>query len=205
MAAACIILCGGRSSRMGRPKASLQWAGGPLLAHLVKELRLTGAPVILVASPQQSLPRLSPPAEVVYDLHEGLGPLNGFATGLRALPTDAESVYLSSCDLPLLRAAFVRRVLERLGSHDISLPVKDGFPQPLAAAYRVGGLLAKLETLLAAGSRRLVDLLPGADVLRLPLEEFHDVDPRLESLRNTNTADEYAELLRDFEGRDITS
>ena len=39
MAAAAIILCGGKSSRMGRAKAWLPWRGQPMVAHVVSFVR----------------------------------------------------------------------------------------------------------------------------------------------------------------------
>ena len=36
---AAIVLCGGRSTRMGRAKAWLPWCGRPLVAHVVETLR----------------------------------------------------------------------------------------------------------------------------------------------------------------------
>jgi molybdopterin-guanine dinucleotide biosynthesis protein A len=51
-----IILTGGKSSRMGRPKALLPFGNEPLIAHLVRQLERKFKLVVVVAAPDQELP-----------------------------------------------------------------------------------------------------------------------------------------------------
>src|SRR5437660_11396236 len=84
--AAGIVLCGGQSSRMGRPKAWLPFAGEIMLCRV---LRLLGevplSPIVVVAAPDQDLPTLPQKVDVVRDSQRGRGPLQGLAGGLAAL------------------------------------------------------------------------------------------------------------------------
>ena len=58
-ASAGIVLAGGRSSRMGTPKAALEWHGSTLLHRTVSIVaRATGGPVVVVRAPGQDLPDL---------------------------------------------------------------------------------------------------------------------------------------------------
>ena len=106
-----IVLCGGQSSRMGRPKAWLPFGGELMLARVVRLLREAVEPVVVVAAPGQDVPPLPREVEVIRDEDEGKGPLAGLCAGLIALEGACDAVYLSACDVPLLRPAFVRRVL----------------------------------------------------------------------------------------------
>src|SRR5215216_3969334 len=106
-----IVLCGGRSSRMGRPKAWLPFGDEVLLQRVVRILSAVVDPIVVVAAPDQELPSLPPATLIARDDREYLGPLNGLATGLSALRGRADVAYLSSCDVPFLRAAFVQRVV----------------------------------------------------------------------------------------------
>ena len=81
-----VVLAGGRSSRMGTPKAALEWHGSTLLRRTTGILaRATGGPVVVVRAPGQELPELPPDVEVVDDPREGQGPVQGMAAGLAAL------------------------------------------------------------------------------------------------------------------------
>src|ERR1700722_9376009 len=140
---------------MGTPKAALEWHGSTLLRRTVGIVaRATGGPVVVVRASGQELPELPGTVTVVDDPREGKGPVQGIAAGLAALAGQAETVFVTSTDLPFLHPAFIRRVLRVLdqpdggqsGRPDVALPVARGYPQPLAAAYRTGlaGLAERL-------------------------------------------------------------
>ncbi len=115
MRAAGIVLCGGKSSRMGTPKAWLPFGGELLLPRVVRVVSAAVGAVVVVAAPGQEVPPLPPNVRVVRDEVEGRGPLAGLCAGLAALEGEADVAYLSSCDAPLLTAAFVRTVVGALG------------------------------------------------------------------------------------------
>src|SRR6516225_9315378 len=114
-----IILCGGQSKRMGRPKAWLPFAGQTMLAHVIVILREVVNPIVVVAAPDQEIPPTPSDIQVVRDEERGRGPLQGLAAGLAALEGRADAAYVSSCDVPFLRPAFVWRLIELLGDHAI--------------------------------------------------------------------------------------
>jgi molybdopterin-guanine dinucleotide biosynthesis protein A len=194
-----IVLAGGRSTRMGRPKAALEWHGSTLL-HRVAGIvgRSVDGPVVVVRAPGQELPALPPGTRVVEDAREGRGPLQGLAAGLAAVAADAELAYVSSTDVPLLHPAFVARVLAA-GARDgvdVALPIAHGFRHPLAAAYRTL-LLPEIEELIASDRMRPAFLFERCRVLELDEEELlrdrslARADPDLLSLLNVNDPAEY--------------
>jgi len=193
-----IVLAGGRSSRMGTPKAALEWHGSTLLRRTVGIIaRVTDGPVVVVRAPGQELPALPPQTEVVDDPREGLGPVQGLAAGLAALTGRAEVAFVSSTDMPFLHPAFVRRVLRAAQEGaDVGLPVARGYPQPLAAAYRAA--LAPVAAKLVADERlRPAFLFEQCVVERLDENALRAdpvlaaLDPGLESVVNVNEPSDY--------------
>jgi molybdenum cofactor guanylyltransferase len=193
-----IVLAGGRSSRMGTPKAALEWHGSTLLRRTVGIVaRATGGPVVVVRAPGQDLPPLPPQTEVVDDPREGRGPVQGLAAGLAALTGRAEAAFVSSTDMPFLHPAFVRRVLQAVqDGADVGLPVARGYPQPLAASYRV--TLAPVAAKLVAEERlRPAFLFGECAVTRLDEAALRDdpvlaaLDPGLDSVVNVNEPGDY--------------
>jgi molybdopterin-guanine dinucleotide biosynthesis protein A len=193
-----IVLCGGQSSRMGRPKAWLPFAGEVMLARVVRLLGEVVAPLVVVAAPGQDVPGLPPGVAVVRDPERGRGPLQGLAAGLEALRGRADAAYLSSCDVPFLRPAFVRRMVELLGEHTACVPRVEGYLHPLAAVYRleVAPVAARL---LAEDRLRPAFLFDAVPTRVVTAEELAEADPTLQSLRNLNTPAEYEAALRDAE------
>jgi molybdenum cofactor guanylyltransferase len=191
-----IVLCGGKSSRMGRPKAWLPFAGEILLPRVVRLLREAVAPVVVVAAPGQEVPPLPAEVHIVRDEEEGRGPLQGLAAGLAALRGQVEAAYLSSCDVPFLRPAFVRRLIELLGDHIICVPRVGDYHHPLAAVYRIE-VADAVGRLLAEDRLRPFFLFQAVPTRVVEAAELEDVDPGFQTLRNLNTPEEYEAALRE--------
>jgi molybdopterin-guanine dinucleotide biosynthesis protein A len=191
-----IVLCGGQSKRMGRPKAWLPFAGELMLPRVVRLLGEAVQPIVAVAAPEQDVPPLPANVRVVRDEEKGRGPLEGLAAGLAALRGHVDAAYLSSCDVPFLQPAFVRRLIDLLGAHDICVPKVGEYHHPLAAIYRlsVAGTVAQL---LAENRLRPFFLFATVRTRVVEAVELADVDPAFQSLRNLNTPEEYEAALRD--------
>ncbi len=189
-----IVLCGGRSSRMGRPKAWLPFGDELMLPRVVRLLGEVVAPIVVVAAPGQDVPPLPSDIDVVRDETEGRGPLQGLAAGLAALCGRADAAYVSSCDVPLLRPAFVRRLVELLGDHAICVPRVGEHHHPLAAIYRLD-VADAVARLLAQDRLRPFFLFQAVPTRVVGPEELADVDPTFQTLRNLNTPDDYEAAL----------
>jgi molybdopterin-guanine dinucleotide biosynthesis protein A len=193
-----VVLAGGRSSRMGTPKAALEWHGSTLLRRTVGILaRATGGPVVVVRAKGQELPELPSDVDVIDDPREGKGPVQGIAAGLATLQDRADVAFVSSTDMPFLHPAFVRRVLRAVHEGaDVGLPVARGYPQPLAAAYRTK-LASLAERLVLQERLRPAFLFEQCTVTRLDEQSLKDdpvlaaLDPGLDSVLNINEPDEY--------------
>lgn len=190
-----IILCGGKSSRMGLPKVSLPFGPEPMLHRVLRLLHEVVQPLVVVVAPQQQLPDLPSNILVARDRREDCGPLEGLRVGLQTLRDRVDAAYATACDVPLLAPAFVRRELELLAGHDVVVPVEGAFHHPLAAVYRVG-VLPELESLLHADRLRPIFLYDAVDTLRVPVEQFRDVDPELQTLANLNRPADYFAALQ---------
>ena len=189
-----IVLCGGKSTRMGTPKADLPFGDETMLQRVVRLLGTVVAPIVVVAAADQVLPALPPGAIVTRDEQQGRGPLEGIRAGLKALPEAIDAAYITSCDVPLLVPAFVTRMVSLADGHDIAVMEIDHFTHPLSAVYR-RGTLAHVERLLAADRLRPVFLFDAVDTRRVQPEEMAAVDPDLLTLRNLNTPDDYRDAL----------
>jgi molybdopterin-guanine dinucleotide biosynthesis protein A len=196
-ALAGVVLAGGRSTRMGRPKASLEWHGSTLL-HRVTGIvaRAVDGPMVVVRAPDQELPPLAPGVRVVEDAAEGRGPLQGLAAGLAAVSGNAKVAYVSSTDVPLLHPAVVRAVLRAADGVDVALPVVHGFRHPLASAYRTS-LLPEIQELIASDRMRPAFLFERSRVRELTEDDLlrdralAAADPELLSVLNLNEPDDY--------------
>lgn len=189
-----IVLCGGKSTRMGTSKALLPFGPETMLQRVIRILGGVVSPIVAVAAPEQELPALSRNVIVTYDEREARGPLEGLRAGLKALPPDAEMAYVTSCDVPLLVPGFAERMIELLGEHDVAVMEIDGFRHPLSAVYR-RSTLPHVEALLAEDRLRPAFLFDRVSTRRVSPAEMLSVDPELDTLRNLNTREDYEAAL----------
>ena len=190
-----IVLAGGRSRRMGTPKALLDWHGGTLVRRITGILLRIADPVVVVHADGQELPPLVG-VERVTDRAPDRGPLEGIAAGLRAVADRCPAVFVSGTDLPLLHPDLVLALATGRGDHDAAVPVADGYVHHLCAVY-ASDLLPAVEQQLAGDRLRVGQLLEGIDVLRLDATAL----PHPESLRNLNTDEDYRRALAEPQPR----
>ena len=194
-----IVLCGGRSTRMGRDKASLPFGEKTLLDRVVRLVGDSVEEVVIVGRPGQFVGGGSPflgspvPVSVVCDPTEGLGPLAAIVTGLQAITGDR--AFVTACDMPLLRPAMVRRLLELLGDHEVCVPVLDHQVMPLCAVYRTS-VVDEAERLLAEGKRSVMGLIDRVNAKRVDAASLRDIDPDLLSCFSCDTPEAYQRALQ---------
>ena len=188
--ASAVLLAGGRSRRMGQPKALLPFAGQPLIVRVAERLLEVTNDLTVVASSGQELPELR--ARVVHDAHEYQGPVAGLARGLAA--SRGTHAFVTSCDSPFLNLDLVRWLLDEAASWDVVIPSWEGRLNPLHAVYATS-LANPYQALLDAGGRRPVDLFDKVRVRTVTEEEIRRIDPQGRSFINMNSPAEYQAAL----------
>lgn len=182
-----IILAGGRSSRMGRDKATIMLAGRPLIAHLIERLSpQVDALAINVNDRPERFTYLGLP--LFGDEIGGFaGPLAGVhAAGIRYAREELVTV---AVDLPFLPRDLVTGLRVAIGDADCVYATHGG-RHAAAILWRAGqaGALAKF---LTDGGRRVEDWLTAHGVaVEFPVTAEEDV------LFNVNTPEDLASAER---------
>jgi molybdenum cofactor guanylyltransferase len=186
---------------MGTSKALLPFGPESMLQRVVRLLGDVVSPIVVAAARGQELPELPDGVIVVFDDSDERGPLEALRAAWSAMPAEVDVAYVTSCDVPLLQPAFVRRMIELLSDFEIAAMEIDGFAHPLSGAYR-RSTSAVVEGMLGRNELRVTRLLDLSKTRRVRAEEVFDIDPELRSLRNLNTREEYDRaLLAYHEGR----
>lgn len=145
---AAVVLAAGLSSRMeGAFKPLLPLAGSTVLGCAVEHLRQGGACHVLVVAGHQAeatraqAARLGVPCVENPDYRQGM--FTSVRAGLKALPEGFEAALVLPVDIPLVRPATVRALLERWDGQAVGYPTfaeERGHP-PLLAARMVADVL----------------------------------------------------------------
>jgi molybdopterin-guanine dinucleotide biosynthesis protein A len=199
-AATAVVLTGGKSSRMGRPKALLPFDGEPLIVHVVRALKKMFAETVVVAAPDQELPIL--PAILARDEVAYQGPVSGIYHGLKAATKDIG--FVTSCDAPFLNLQLIAHLLTQISDYDVVVPYWQERFQPLHAVYRTS-VVPLLKDQLERGELRPIFLYDKVRTRKIQGDEIRQLDPEGWSFLNMNSPAEYDAALQLWRKRNSIS
>lgn len=144
------VLAGGRSSRMGEPKAMVELAGRPLVARVVATVGSAGLEPVVVAKPDSPLPALD--CRVLSEPSEPRHPLTGLLAALAA--SAGRGVVAIACDMPLVPARLLAWLAQQEGGEQAAVCEVGGRLEPLLGRYRPEAARSLARSLAAAEPMR---------------------------------------------------
>ena len=184
------VLAGGRSRRMGRPKATLPYGAGNLLEYQTGRLAPLFAETFVVLKDAPDFP--VGPARVLLDHDPTFAAISGLA---RALEESGECVFVLAVDLPLIPVGLVREIARR-GLETAApalVPRAGGVLQPLAAVWRRDALpFARSRIARAELSLKGLAEEAGAEILEE--EAWRYLDPSGVAFTNLNTIESWVAM-----------
>jgi molybdopterin-guanine dinucleotide biosynthesis protein A len=189
------VLAGGRSSRMGRAKGLLPFAGKPLAVHLAQLVEFAGE-VPIIIGPRSEYGGLG--FRVIGDDRPNLGPLGGICTALRVATRGWNLIV--GCDLPFLTREWLEFLISRAmtSAADVVIPVNERGYEPLCAMYRQRAHEA-IAAALERGVRKITDAFAELTLAPIAPAEWKAFDPRGQLFKNVNTPAEYEQARADAE------
>jgi len=178
--ATLLVLAGGSSRRMGRPKAWLEVGETTLLRWMVERLGPAFSEVVVSFAEPEQLQQLVP-YRLVFDRKAEGGPLAGIEAGLAVARN--EVAFVVACDMPYVTQAVAEMAVAAARSCDAAMPRVGRRPEPVCAAYRRSSLAA-ITAALDGGDLKAADIAARLDVTWL-----EGLDPDL--FRSLNTVDDY--------------
>jgi molybdopterin-guanine dinucleotide biosynthesis protein A len=175
------VLAGGRSSRMGRDKALLNWHGRTLLEHMISLVQLVADRVQVVGR------------DPVPDRLPGLGPLSGVATGLEATSTDGN--LFVAVDLPCLTKEFLiyfGQRIEKSSQPLVDCKIGSAFPLCLGVCRP---MLPEIKQRLAVGQLSLKAMIEAAPRELVSERELESLGFSPTIFQNINTDEQYRAAL----------
>ena len=97
-----VVLCGGKSTRLGIDKTRLDFKGRTFLEQVVDQVGQVCRPVVVVGNTDLSFHRIADDVLLARDEAVGKGPLEGIRVGLKRLANSAASDNASGCELSLI-------------------------------------------------------------------------------------------------------
>lgn len=183
------IQAGGKSQRMEKNKAYLEFSGIPLIKRIIQRVSEIADDIFVVCN--------NPP-EVetngiywVTDRIKGKGPIGGLFTAM--MQAKNEYVAVIACDMPFVNAELIQASLEVLieNKTDVVIPkLINGF-EPLHAVYRRDACRDPIKNAIENDQRKLVSWLSVVAVTELDQQFCDRFDPERLAFMNINTNQDY--------------
>lgn len=187
-----IVLAGGSSTRMGRPKALLNFGGISMIERIIFQLRPVTEDIRIITNTPKLYAFLNLPMHA--DFIPNSGPLAGIFTGLAISQNDP--VLVTACDTPFLTADYFFFLLNQWSEEtDCLVPKIDGFYEPLAGLYSHRAMPV-IEQLLKSGSRKVECLFGRIATKTLGKRDLRQFGDSHKFFWNINDPEGYEEALK---------
>ena len=178
----CIILCGGKSSRMGRDKGSMIIRNKPMIKHILSTLNHQIDEAIIVLNNRERIAKYCEfidPEEYAYpitfaeDLIKDKGPMPGIMTGLGKIK--GRYALILPCDSPYVSKNYINAIFNEVDEnyqaivpfHDEADKLKTS--EPLHSIYS-RNITGQIEELLEENVLHIKGLIEKIDTKFVPID-----------------------------------
>lgn len=179
-----LVLVGGKSTRMGTDKSTLNYFGKPQKEHVFNLLKNELDEVYYsVAKPSEN-------TKEIHDTFLNLGPFGGICSAFQKDPNSAWLVLAT--DVPFVNKELLQLLLQKRNTSKVATAIKGkgkDFPEPLITIYEPRAY-EKLLQYLAQGYSCPRKMLINSDI------EVVEVEDAL--IRNVNTPQEFEEVKKEL-------
>ncbi|MFI5304832.1 MAG: molybdenum cofactor guanylyltransferase [Nitrospiria bacterium] len=176
-----IVLAGGKSLRMGKDKAFIEFEGQSLIQRTLDTLEPLFEKIAIISKIKE--PFLSLGVPVYEDIYSEGGPMSGLYTGL--FYSDGP-IFAVACDMPFLNPEVVRFLTGKLQNFDAVVCQSPDGLHPLHAAYSKS-VLPLMENSLNNGDVKMMKFLEKIKLLKIDCNQIRHLDPDIRFLSNINT------------------
>lgn len=185
-----LVLAGGKSERMKKDKALLEYHGQPQIKTAFELLKPFCENVYLSIREDQKdkSPYLQFSQIIDHPLYKDIGPIGGI---ISALEHKNSSWLVLACDLPFVKAKTIEYLIQKRNPKKLATAYKsthDGLPEPLCAIYEPEALTA-MKAFLQTGKN-----CPRKFLINHNVELIEQIDKI--ALDNINDPKEYEDALQ---------
>jgi len=185
-----LVLCGGKSRRMGRAKAFLPFKGGSMVEHVLSTVKDLFSEVLIVANEPEAYENLD--FDVVKDILPYRGPLGGILSGL--LVSSNPYAFVIACDMPLVQKKLVREIASKRHGNDVVVLSHRQGVEPLLGIYSKN-CIKQLEETLFSGNLKVLDFLGGLKAQTYFYNLESPDENSLPQFFNVNTPQDYSRVI----------
>lgn len=161
-----IILCGGKSSRMGEDKGLIKYMTKQLIEYPLEVVKQITSDIYLNTS-NKHYEKFGYP--LIPDIINELGPIGGIYSVMKTLK--ARDYFIISCDLPHVSVLLANKILEYASRYEIVVyKTAEHHVQPLFGYYS-SRVVNNIEKQINSKNYKLIDLLEISNTCYIDISE----------------------------------
>lgn len=166
-----VILCGGKSSRMGFDKCRITIGKKHIYEHIAEKLEEVFDEILLVTSKNNKLSNSK--YRIVEDIVEECGPIGGIYTGLHYASSDY--AFFTACDMPFVDIDLINHIMLELSENGcVGSVARNGeFIEPLHSFYSKA-LYDSIKSYIEAGNYQMNKLVKCSNIHYIEESRWND-------------------------------
>lgn len=151
-----VILCGGKSSRMGFDKSTIKIKNKLLVEIMAEQLNKLFKDIILISDRTEKFGTSR--YKVFKDIVPNLGPMGAIYTALKS--SFSKYVFIMACDMPIINLDLIQYMMEQINLHksDGAVCYNSNFIEPMYAFYSIN-MLDIIDEEIKEGNYRLLNII----------------------------------------------
>lgn len=158
----CAILAGGKSTRMGRDKATLKARDKSLIQQVYEKVQYIFKDIVVVSNHHDRFYGIEVP--VIRDILPIQSTIVGIASAL--ISANTSYVFVLACDMPFVSVQSIDHVLKEVHGEDIVIPSTEKGHEPLHAVYN-RSCISTMLTHIGRQRLKITDLFPYFSVKKV--------------------------------------
>ncbi len=165
-----VILCGGKSQRMGTDKALLKIGGKYLIVSIIEALESIFSEVILVTNHKEKFDGIEKLKgyKMAEDLYPLCGPMGAIYTSL--INSSKEFCFVTACDLPIINTDLILKMYEEIQDAQGMVCERGGFIEPLYAFYHQS-VTESFKRQMDSGRYRIIEVYKELSIKKHQINE----------------------------------
>ena len=186
-----VILCGGKSTRMGFDKSLIKVNDRFLIEIIGEKLESIFDNIILVSNDKEKTKELKYTG--ITDVIPNLGPIGAIYTALKA--SKSKYIFVTACDMPIVNTSYIKYMMEIIKEKSVDgvISCNSSFIEPLYAFYSVN-MIITFEGEIKNNNLRLFDVINKSKINYVEEEIVKKYSKNMDIFTNINYKNELAQL-----------
>jgi molybdenum cofactor guanylyltransferase len=178
-----VILCGGKSSRMGFDKSKIKVKNKLLIEIIAEQLEQVFESIVLVSNDQERFQNTK--YMVVEDIVANSGPIGAIYTALKQ--ATSKYVFITACDMPIINLDYIKYMMELIKSKNVEgvVSYNSKYIEPLYAFYSID-MIDTFERELKKNNFKLLDVIRSSKMYYIEEEKAREYCKNMNIFTNLN-------------------